>query len=312
MDNSTAMNASLLSRFWQYQKERFPFLAHGLLISAFSFSAVAYSRISRGAEGFIEWEKFAVCIFNTITIFFLLRVFDEHKDAEEDALYRKELPVPRGLISLEELRTIGIVVFVLQIIVNSFTYPKMLLPYALVMLYMTVMGKEFFVADWLKKHQFWYVVSHMFIIPFVDVFASGYDWYLEDVSAPFGLLFFFVVSFMNGLVLEIGRKIRAPQDEKEGVLTYSFRLGGHKATWLWIALLAGTLAFAIAACHYADHPIATYIVLVSCFVIATVPAFLYLKKPTTKNAKAIELASGIWTIAMYLTLGGVVMLTKLF
>jgi 4-hydroxybenzoate polyprenyltransferase len=108
---------SLIKRFWLYQKERFPFLTHGLLITCFSFSAVSYSRISRDAIGFIEWEKFAICIFNTITIFFLLRVFDEHKDAEDDAKYRSELPVPRGLISLKELRTIGLGVFFLQILV---------------------------------------------------------------------------------------------------------------------------------------------------------------------------------------------------
>jgi 4-hydroxybenzoate polyprenyltransferase len=36
---------------------------------------------------------------------------------------------------------------------------------------------------------------------------------------------FFWVSFFNGTVLEIGRKIRAPQDEEAGVETYSFLWG---------------------------------------------------------------------------------------
>lgn len=303
--------ASLLKRFWLYQKERFPFLTHGLLITCFSFSAVSYSRISRDAMGFIEWEKFLICIFNTITIFFLLRVFDEHKDAEDDAKYRSELPVPRGLISLKELRSIGLFVFFLQIGVNALTYPSMLWLFAGVMIYMSLMGKEFFVAEWLKKHQFWYVVSHMFIIPFVDVFASGFDWYLEGVSTPFGLLFFFAVSFMNGIVLEVGRKIRSPENEKEGVLTYSHLLGPQKAIWLWIGVLLATLGFAAAAAYYANHGVIVYVVLSICFALTLWPAMVYLKTKSAKSAKAIELASGLWTMAMYLTLGGIVKLIEL-
>ena len=38
------------------------------------------------------------------------------------------------------------------------------------------------------------------------------------------------------------------------------------------------------------------------------PAFLFLKKPTPKLAKGIELTSALWTILMYLTLGGIPML----
>ncbi len=59
----------------------------------------------------------------------------------------------------------------------------------------------------------------MLIIPLVDVYASGLDWLLEGTDAPRGLLFFFAVSFMNGVVLEIGRKIRTPDQEKKGVST---------------------------------------------------------------------------------------------
>jgi len=53
-----ANNQSFIRRFLTYQKERFPFLAHGVMISAFTFSAVSYSRICRGEEGFIPLEIF--------------------------------------------------------------------------------------------------------------------------------------------------------------------------------------------------------------------------------------------------------------
>ncbi|TYR34164.1 hypothetical protein FXV77_16225 [Sphingobacterium phlebotomi] len=310
--NQEENNASFIKRFWIYQRERFPLLAHGIMISAFSFSAIAYSRISRGVEGFISWQHFLVGVFTTVTLFLLVRIFDEFKDAKEDAMYRKELPVPRGLISFKELRLTGMVLFLVQISVNLIFFPKMLIIYGIVIFYLCLMGKEFFVADWLKKHPFWYVTSHMLIIPLIDIYASGLDWLLAGADAPRGLLFFFAVSFMNGIVLEIGRKIRTPSDEKVGVETYSYMLGAKKATELWIFILFVTWLLSIAASYYAGYGILAYIILTAIFMLSCISAVLFMNNMTSKRAKAIELTSAGWTIAMYLSLGGVPMLERLF
>jgi 4-hydroxybenzoate polyprenyltransferase len=305
-------NAPFIKRFYQYQKERFPFAGHGLLVAAFSFSAISYSRICRGAEGFVSWTVFIVGIITTISLFLLLRITDEFKDAEDDAMYRPHLPVPRGLIRFEELKKLGIVILVVQIILNAIFFPVMLVLYIVVIAYLALMTKEFFIAEWLKKHQFWYVLSHMMIIPLVDIYASGLDWLLAGTTASKGLLFFFAVSFMNGVVLEIGRKIKPPQEEAKGVLTYSSMLGTNNAAILWVVILFITLFLSIAAAWYAGYGKAAFFVLGSTFTICSVPAFMFLVKYTKKMAKAIELASAVWTIAMYLTLGGVPMIQQLF
>ncbi|NGF57293.1 UbiA family prenyltransferase [Parapedobacter sp. SGR-10] len=302
--------ASFLRRFWIYQKERFPLLGHGLLVTAFSFSAIAYSRICRGAEGFVDWTTFLVGIFTTVSLFFLVRVFDEFKDAEEDARYRKELPVPRGVITFAELKMMGVIVVCLQVVLNAIFFPKMLALYAVVIGYLCLMGKEFFVATWLKKHQFWYVVSHMLIIPLIDIYASGLDWLLAGAEAPKGLLFFFAVSYMNGIVLEIGRKIKSPGDEKEGVQTYSAMLGTRKSVGIWLGVLFVTLLFSLLASGYAGYGWLAYGVLTALFVLCSIPAFLFIQNKSGKSAKAIELSSALWTIAMYLSLGGIPMLER--
>ncbi len=304
-------NASLAKRLWIYQRERFPVFGHVPLVAAFSFSAIAYARICRGAEGFVPWERFFVGIVTTVTLFLLVRIFDEFKDKEDDAKYRPELPVPRGLVSLRELAIIGVIVFILQVTLNAIFFPKMLIIYFIVIAYLCLMGKEFFVAEWLKKHQFWYVTSHMFIIPLVDIYASGLDWLVEGAPAPKGLLFFFAVSYFNGIVLEIGRKIRMPEKEAEGVLTYSSMFGAKKATWLWTGILFVTLGWSVAASWFAGYGETGLLVLGVVFLICALPAFLFMKKMTVKNSKLIEYASALWTIAMYLTLGGVPMITEL-
>lgn len=300
-----------LKRFVVYQKERFSFLAHGLLVASFSFSAIAYSRICRNEPGFVEWPVFLVAIFTTIGLFFLVRIFDEFKDAKEDVLYRKELPVPRGLISLRELFIVGTVTVILQLVVNLVFFPQIIGLYLVVIGYLSLMGKEFFVGRWLKQHQFWYVVSHMMIIPLVDILASGYDWFLNGTAAPRGLYWFFAVSFMNGIVLEIGRKIKTPEQEAKGVLTYSFLMGTKKSAWFWIFMLFVTLCLSTGAALYAGHGTWTYIILAMAFVLCTLPAQLFIQRPTKTFSKLIEYASAVWTIIMYLSLGGIPKLTEL-
>ncbi len=304
-------NASFLKRFWIYQRERFPVFGHGPLVAAFSFSAIAYSRICRGAEGFVPWDRYLIGIITTVTLFLLVRIFDEFKDRKEDAQYRPELPVPRGLVSLRELAIVGIGVAVIQIVLNALFFPKMFLIYCIVIGYLLLMGKEFFIPKWLKEHQFWYVTSHMLIIPLVDIYASGLDWLVEGQAAPKGLIFFFIVSFFNGIVLEIGRKIRTPDSEAEGVVTYSSMHGPVKATAMWLVILLITFGWAVAASWFAGYGQSGLLVMGIILLICALPAFLFLRKMTAKNAKFIEYASALWTIAMYLSLGGIPMVTEL-
>ncbi|MBC7426512.1 MAG: hypothetical protein H7321_08245 [Bacteroidia bacterium] len=300
---------SLLKRFYIYQKERFPFAGYIFMVGSFTFSAVSYSRICRGKEGFIEWPVFFAGAFTTLTLFLLVRIFDEFKDHEDDMKYRKYLPVIRGIISLKELFYIGAAVVVMQIAANLFI-PKVFIIYLIVIGYLCLMGKEFFIVNWLKKHQFWYVTSHMLIIPLVDVYASGLDWLIEGATAPKGLLFFFAVSFMNGIVLEIGRKIKVPSAEEEGVLSYTIMLGQKGAPLAWLACLSATLGFALMAAYFAGIG-SMYIVLISIFCVCAIPGIIYLTNSNVKAAKYMEYASALWTIGMYLSLGGIPMIMKL-
>src|SRR5437763_1244555 len=77
------------------------------MIAMFTLSSAAYSRRARGAPGFIPPDRLAMGIATALTCFFLLRVLDEHKDAADDLRHRPELPVPRGLVTLRELRRVA-------------------------------------------------------------------------------------------------------------------------------------------------------------------------------------------------------------
>jgi 4-hydroxybenzoate polyprenyltransferase len=173
------------------------------------------------------------------------------------------------------------------------------------------MSKEFYIKDWLKAHPFWYVTSHMFIVPFIDIYASALDWKMEGKAAPTGLIFFFAVSYMNGIVLEIGRKIRVPQKESVGVNTYTAMLGTQKATLLWIFVLTLNCALSIAAALYAQESQAPWIIFGSLLLLFVIPGILFLFQPTERMSKWIEWSSILWTIAMYFSLGGIPMIHQL-
>lgn len=314
-EDKSTLNAinqvSFLKRFLIYQKERFPFILNGIVISIFSFSAISYSIICRGESGFIAWKDYFIGVFATISLFFLVRIFDEFKDKDDDAKYRKYLPVPRGLISLNELKTIGIIVACLQIAVIAIFQPKMFLLYAIVLFYLVLMGFEFFVPKWLKSRQIIYITSHMFIIPLVDLYASGLDWLLAGSAPHFGLIWFFVVSYMNGIVLEFGRKIRTPDSEEEGVVSYTGLYGTKGGVYIWLTLLFTTMLLAIGACNYASFGSLATLSLCLVFVLCAIPGVLFIINPTNKKSKMIELSSAVWTALMYLILGGIPMIKAL-
>ncbi|MCC7453910.1 MAG: UbiA family prenyltransferase [Crocinitomix sp.] len=303
--------SSYLKRMYQYQKERFPVVLNGIAVLTFTFSAISFSRICRGAEGFVPLSTFLIGCFATFTLFLLVRIFDEFKDRIDDAQYRTYLPVPRGLVSLNELKVIGIGIGVLQITSIAIFQLEMLPLYLLVIGYLCLMGVEFFVPTYLKKHQILYITSHMVIIPLLDVYSSGLDWRLEQTSPHFGLIFFFAVSFMNGLVVEFGRKLKAPEDEEIGVVSYTKLWGTKQATVIWMLSILITLVFATLAGFVAGFGITLMIVLIVLATVCFIPGILFLKNPSKKMAKRVEMMSGIWTIFMYLSLGGIPMIVNL-
>ena len=75
----------IASRWWIYQRERFPVIAHAPVILAFSLSAVAYSALLRGAASLPGWKPCLVAFLNSFLSFLQLRLADEFKDFDEDA-----------------------------------------------------------------------------------------------------------------------------------------------------------------------------------------------------------------------------------
>src|ERR1700730_4039382 len=101
--NSLNSSNSFFSRWYIYQRERFPLLAHGPLVLAFSLSALCFSTLLRGGQNWPAWPTITVAFLNSLFFFLQLRLADEFKDFEEDSKFRPYRPVPSGLVKLREL-----------------------------------------------------------------------------------------------------------------------------------------------------------------------------------------------------------------
>lgn len=269
----------------------------------FTFSAAAYSRVLRRAEGFIPLPLYAAGCVTALVFFFWLRVLDEHKDREGDLAYRSELPVPRGLITLAELRCIGFTALAIALALNAWLAPPLLWACLAVAVYAALMTAEFFVPERLRSRPVAYLLSHMLIMPMIDAYTTGLDWIVAGSEAKGGLWAFLAVTFLNGCVLEIGRKIRAPEDERERVETYSLLWGPKVAAVVWIGVLVLTASFAWMAALQTGAGAGTALTLGVLLALTSVPAFRFTRTPSRRLGKAIDLSGGLWTLAMYLLLG---------
>jgi 4-hydroxybenzoate polyprenyltransferase len=299
----------MANRWWVYQRERFPIAAHGPLIAAFSYSAVSFSALLRGPDTFPAVRAVLVA-FGTSFLFFLqLRMADEFKDFEEDALYRPYRPVQRGLVTLTELGILGGLCAVAQLGLALWLDPSLLWLLALVWAYLVLMSKEFFVRDWLKARPIPYLVSHMVILPLVDLYATACDWWPKG-HAPHGLLFFLLASYCNGVVIEIGRKLRAPEDEEKGVNTYSFLWGRPAAVLAWLGAMLGSGLCATLAAFQIGFVVPVVIILGLALLTAALVGRQFLRGPATVRAKRIEALSGVWTILLYVSVGALPLLWR--
>lgn len=290
------------SRWWVYQRERFPILAHGPLIAAFSASAVSYSALLRGEAGLpLEGTLLA---FGTAFLFFLqLRIADEFKDYEDDARHRPYRPVPRGLVKLSELGWVGAGACLLQLAGAVAVEPRLVPFLVMVWAYLALMSVEFFVPAWLKARPLTYMWTHMLIMPLIDFYATACEWRVRGAELPHELAWFLLVSFFNGMVIEIGRKLRAPADEEPGVETYSALWGRPAAVRAWLIAMALCAASALMAARAIDFLLPAAAVLATLFLAALVLGLRFLKTTASGAGGRLELLSGIWTLAMYLIVG---------
>jgi len=266
----------------------------------------------------IIWYKLLPLFIIIFMFFFQLRITDEFKDYEEDLKYRPYRPVQRGIISLKALGKIGIATIIIQIILAHVINPKLIYFMLLVWIYMFLMTKEFFIKNWLTERILIYALSHVVIMIFITlVILKGTGYILEshfletlylsleryEKNIFIGLIPLFALNYLNGIVLEIGRKTRKSDEEEHRVQTYSKLWGRKKAVIILSLLFIIEYFFVILglAHTYKEYFFFGGLTLLVILVVSIYFMVKFLKK--NLSGKIVETMSGLWIIFSSMCMG---------
>jgi len=159
-----------MERWLTYTRERFPVPVYLLLIGGFVLSGLFL------AGGTFELRGSLLSFIGFLLFFYELRLMDERKDYHKDVVAHPERPLPRGLLSVEE---VGQAVVLLILAMLAYSAVLMVLAnrtasvaYLAVTAYLLLMYKEFFLGRWLDDRPLLYAVTHQGIVFAVCIFAA--------------------------------------------------------------------------------------------------------------------------------------------
>ncbi|MFK7768586.1 MAG: UbiA family prenyltransferase [Mariniblastus sp.] len=297
----------LSARIKAYLDERFPMVSHGVLILSYYSSNQFLAEVLTRPNDKLRYTIGSVLGAITLFCMFLhLRVFDEHKDYDDDLKHYPDRVLQSGVVTLMHLKILGAIAIGLEIVFALVWMPTGK-PAALVAVmiaigYSVLMLNEFFVRDWLKRHFLIYTISHMLVMPIfamvVYSFTTGeYPW-----EAPLWFWVYAFVGFFVTLNWEISRKIRAPEEEIAGVDSYTKILGTYGAAYaVLIVRIIDTLIVAWVGWHIGASQW-FYCALVALFLICLVGFFQFRFNTNAKTAKRMETYAGLYIIAFDLIL----------
>lgn len=157
-----------MEKWLQFFKERTPIASYLLITMGPVASGYFLTEAPRAHS--------AIWAFAGFFLFFLvLRMMDEYKDFEKDVLAHPGRPLPRGLIALPEFnKGIGIgvglmIAFNGLLFLNGMKCAGSL--YALVVVHLWLMYKEFYLGEWLNNHPILYAVTHQLILVTLCLFC---------------------------------------------------------------------------------------------------------------------------------------------
>jgi 4-hydroxybenzoate polyprenyltransferase len=291
------------ARLRAYLAERFPLIGHGLLIVSYGSSNqfLARALTEPGAPMHYGWSSLA-CAVVLLCLFFHLRVFDEHKDYAEDCRNHPERVLQRGLVTLRDLRVLGAIAIATELVLAGLHSRAALVAVLVALGFSVLMLKEFFVGAWLRRHFLVYAVSHMLIMPLFALVVFAFATRRPPWEAPGWFLLYAFVGFFVTFNWEVSRKIRSPEDEREGVESYTKIFGTYGAAWVVLAIrVVDTGLVALVGAHLGLPPW-FYGALVALFLLCAAGFLQYRLRTSSATAKRMETYAGLYIVAFDLIL----------
>ncbi|MCH8499846.1 MAG: UbiA family prenyltransferase [Marinobacter sp.] len=311
--NAAALN--LASPFGQrllaWMNERFPF-ANALLFFILYLATAAVARATLEGSVSLSLYDLMGCLV-TWSFFLLLRVFDEHKDYALDCLNHPQRVLQSGLITLNHLKALAALALALQLSWSLWLdggLGQTTVAWLVMFGWTCLMGKEFFVADWLNRHLTWYAVSHMLVMPLIVWWLANLAVPGLSFSPPLGILM--ALAFVSGFCFEITRKTKGPEEERDTVESYSRIFGTRGSAMLVMGLVTAMVITQLWLIHsLTGHwPVWALVILAAFWVLGMHQLRQFLQAPSAKGREKNEAVVALTMLAGYAVLIAVVLTTQ--
>lgn len=290
-------------RLCAYLRERFPPVGNVMLIVSYysSNQFLAYTLAHPGEPMSYSIRSLLGGIL-LLCMFFHLRVFDEHKDFEEDRRHYPHRILQSGLITLRDLKVLGAIAIGMEILIAASLGVATMVATLIALGFSVLMLKEFFLGAWLRKHFLTYAVSHMLIMPLFSLVVFSVATNRFPWEAPGWYWVYAFVGFFVTFNWEISRKIRSPDQEIDGVDSYTKVFGTYGAAYIVLLIRAiDTLLVALVGIQLGLSPW-FYGVLVALFCVCMAGFLQYRFRTCAETAKRMETYAGLYIVAFDMTL----------
>ncbi len=275
-----------------YLRERFPIGPYLVLITAMTLATLGAASLAT-AEPVRVGATLGLSVLVLLCAFFHLRVFDEHKDYAKDLQAHPERVLSRGLITLADLRRLGGLAIALELGAAALLGAHALAWTVAALGFSVLMRYEFGVGAWLGRHLVLYALTHNpvvgLLLAAVLAGASG------TITTHPAMLAMLALGTFTSLGFEIGRKLRAAYEERDGQDTYTAALGIPRATLLLGVVQLGSVASALPLLPSSNTDVVAALLLIP----ATLTAVRFVRAPSTATRKAVEGVSSLLALGLY-------------
>lgn len=270
-----------LRRYFIFMKERFGLIGSSFMITLFVLAH--YGLVYIKSDLVIETHLLFAVILGSIIFFVKLRLYDEIKDYEVDLIQNPARPLPRGLVTRDELKEGIEKRIMLESILFYGAGIEAFSSILLAIAYSLLMYKEFFIGKYIRPHLTTYATSHTIVTFFLSLaifsaFTQSFIWNLDGEY-----IFFSLMSWLLFNIFELGRKMYQPFEERDQVESYS-KVWTRPGATLLVLIHASLIQWLIHKIEFFKDPLFLMIFRIPVAILLLVSLlYLLLKKSVTAN-----------------------------
>jgi hypothetical protein len=293
-----SLNLDSLLRLLAWMKQRFPLSDAPLFVALYLCASIVARYSNTKTEITLGWLDLFAC-FVTWSFFLLLRIFDEYADYEKDLKIRPEYTLQSSSYSLRLLKIIGIIIVALQLSYAFFLdqgIGSVTFSWGIMFIWSWISSYREHYGKWLKDYSAQSVLIYYLVMP-LNL------WWLVQMGSP-GVLFdsniqlLALLSFIVALAFRIAHKTYPPQEECEGLDTYSSIYGPRVAGYLILTMVLSMLsiqAFLAFKITSGDYWLG-YLALCFCLLFSAWHILKFCLLPSTSGRKMNQIAVALCVI----------------